>query len=177
MTRLLRLILVAAAAVAVVGGYAAASEARNGGENSSPRSGAIHITKECSRYTGLAGSFCTITSSNLNAIKPGSRVIYASAADFRPDVLKLDSDLVIDGPGNNTAFGHVVLDLSTFTGVVTFSGGTGEFSHFDAGPLAVACPGFATVPVCSWDGPYSFSPPAAALFAANSTLAVDLGSA
>jgi len=173
MTPLLRLILVAAAAVAVVGGYAAASEARNSGENSSPRSGALHITKECSRYTGVAGSFCTITSSSLNAIKPGSRVIYASAADFRPDVLKLDSDLVIDGPGNDTAFGHVVLDLSTFTGVVTFSGGTGEFTHFHAGPLAVACPGFATVPVCSWDGPYSFSPPAAALFAARTTRAAN----
>ena len=121
----------------------------------SPRSGALHVTKECSQYTGAAGSFCTITSSNLNAIKPGSRVVYASGAgDPTPGVL--DSDLVIDGPGNNTAFGHVVLDLSTLTGVVTFSGGTGEFSHFHAGPIAVACPVF---PDCSWDGPYSFNPP------------------
>ena len=121
----------------------------------SPRSGALHVTKECSQYTGAAGSFCTITSSNLNAIKAGSRVVYASAAgDPTPGVL--DTDLVIDGPGNNSAFGHVVLDLSTLSGVVTFSGGTGEFSNFHAGPLVVACPSF---PDCSWDGPYSFSPP------------------
>jgi hypothetical protein len=119
--------------------------------SATPRSGALHVTKECSHYTGAAGSFCTITSSNINTIKPGSRVFYASAANFDTGVL--DSDLVIDGPGNNNASGHVVLDLSTFTGTVRFTGGTGEFSHFHAGPLAVACPAF---PNCSWDGPYSF---------------------
>ena len=112
------------------------------------------MTKNCSDYHGAAGSFCTIRSSNLNAIKVGSRVVYASAAgDPTPGVL--DSDLVIDGPGHNTAFGHVVLDLSTLSGVVTLSGGTGEFAHFHAGPIMVACPDF---PNCSWDGPYSFSP-------------------
>jgi hypothetical protein len=67
----------------------------------------------------------------------------------------LDRDLVIDGPGHNTAFGHVVLALSTKTGVVTLSGGTGEFTHFHAGPIAVACPALADR---SWGGPYSFSP-------------------
>ena len=119
--------------------------------SATPRSGALHVTKECSQYNGQAGSFCTITSSNINAIKPGSRVVYASAVSGG----RLNSDLVIDGPGNNTAYGHVVLDLSTFTGTVTFSGGTGVFSHFSAGPIAVACPEF---PDCSWDGPYSFDP-------------------
>jgi hypothetical protein len=81
------------------------------------------------------------------------RVVYASAADLTAGVL--DSDLLIDGPGHNTAFGHVVLDLHTLSGVVTLSGGTGRFTHFRAGPITVACPAF---PECSWDGPYSFSP-------------------
>jgi hypothetical protein len=112
------------------------------------------VTKECSQYNFQAGDFCTITSSNLNAIKVGTKVVYASAANLAAGVL--DSDLVVDGTGNNNAYGHVVLDLSTFTGVVTFSGGTGEFSHFRAGPIAVACP---ALPDCSWDGPYRFSPP------------------
>jgi hypothetical protein len=111
------------------------------------------VTKECSQYTGAAGSFCTIKSSNLNAIKVGSRVVYASAAN--PAAGVLDTDLVIDGPGKNSAYGHVVLDLSTLSGVVTLSGGTGVFTHLHAGPIAVACPAF---PDCSWDGPYSFSP-------------------
>jgi len=93
-----------------------------------------------------------ITSSNITAIKRGMKVVYASAADLTAGVL--DSDLVIDGPGRNAAFGHVVLHLQTLTGVVTLSGGTGRFAHFHAGPLTVACPKF---PDCSWDGPYSFT--------------------
>jgi hypothetical protein len=139
-------------AAVAAGAFAVASSAENTG--SSPRSGALRVTKECSQYTGAAGSFCTITSSNLNAIKVGSRVVYASAAN--PAAGVLDSDLVIDGPGKNTAYGHVLLDLSTLSGVVTFSGGTGVFTHFHAGPIVVACPAF---PDCSWDGPYSFNPP------------------
>jgi hypothetical protein len=63
----------------------------------------------------------------------------------------LDSDLLIDGPGHNAAFGHVVLDLHTLSGVVTLSGGTGTFTYFHAGPIKVTCPAF---PDCSWDGPY-----------------------
>jgi hypothetical protein len=138
-------------AAVLAGAFALASSAGNTG---SPRSGELHVTKECSQYFGHAGEFCTITSSNLNAIKVGSRVVYTSAADPIHGVL--NSDLVIDGPGANTAFGHVVLDLSTLSGVVTLSGGTGKFTHLHAGPIMVACPAF---PACSWDGPYSFNPP------------------
>jgi hypothetical protein len=141
--------LVLICALAATGIAAAAGSAGHTG-----RSGALYVTKLCRGYQGLAGESCMITSSNITAIKPGSRVVYASAVD--PLTLTLDSDLVIDGPGRNTAFGHVVLDATTFTGVVTISGGTGEFRHFHAGPLAVACPDF---PKCSWDGPYRFSPP------------------
>src|SRR2546425_9165702 len=47
---------------------------------SSPRSGALHVTKECSQYTRLAGGFCTITSSNLKDIEVGTRVVYAVAS-------------------------------------------------------------------------------------------------
>ena len=112
------------------------------------------MTKECSQYNFRAGDVCTITSSSIPQIKVGSKVVYASAANLAAGVL--DSDLVIDGPGNNNAFGHVVLDLLNLTGVVTFSGGTGAFGHFQAGPLTVACPAF---PHCAWGGPYSFSPP------------------
>jgi hypothetical protein len=140
-------------ATVAIGAFAVPSSAANSG--SSPRLGALHVTKECSQYNLGAGSFCTITSSNLTAIKPGSKVVYATAAgDPTPGML--DSDLVIDGPGSNTAMGHVVLDVRTLTGVVTFSGGTGVFTHFHAGPLAVACPAF---PDCSWDGPFGFDPP------------------
>ena len=136
-------------AVAVAGGVVATASAA-----ATKRSGDLHVTKDCPDYHGLAGEFCTITSSNIPAIKPGMRVFYASAGDFF--TLSLDSDLVLDGPGHNHVVGHVVLDLATFRGVVTLSGGTGRFAHFRAGPLAVACPAF---PDCSWDGAYDFTPP------------------
>jgi hypothetical protein len=95
-----------------------------------PRSGALNVTKECSDYHGQAGEICTITSSNLDAIEVGSRVVYARAADFV--TFTLDSDVVLDppGPGNNVAFGHCHLSLVTGIGLCTFSGGTGKFTHF-----------------------------------------------
>ncbi|HEY3086711.1 MAG TPA: hypothetical protein VGJ59_01435 [Jatrophihabitantaceae bacterium] len=138
-------------AACTAGAFAGASSAESTG--SSHRSGELQVTKNCKDYTGASGSFCTITSSNVNAIKVGSRVVYTSAADWTAG--SLNSDLVIYGPGANRARGHVVLDLSTLSGVVTLSGGTGVFTHFHAGPLTVACPYF---PDCSWVGPYGFSP-------------------
>jgi hypothetical protein len=45
-----------------------------------PRSGVLHVTKQCLEYTGLPGGFCTITASDLEQIEVGSKVIYASAA-------------------------------------------------------------------------------------------------
>ena len=152
MTNVKALVGLVSAAI-TVGAFAAPTSAETSG--SSHRSGELDVTKNCTHYTGASGSFCTITSSNLNAIKVGSRVVYMTAAgDPTPGVL--DSDLVIDGPGANRARGHVTLDLSTLSGVVTFSGGSGEFAHFHAGPITVACPDF---PDCSWVGPYRFSPP------------------
>lgn len=119
---------------------------------SSPRSGALYVTKECSAYTGLAGSFCTITSSNLQQIEVGARVVYARAAG----ATSLDSDVILDppGPGNNTAFGHCSLEFATGLGLCTFSGGTGKFTWFHAS-VAVSYLGETD---WAWDGTYSFSP-------------------
>lgn len=118
--------------------------------SASPRTGALHITKECSQYFGVPGQFCTITSSNLKAINAGSQVIYTSAAG----ATGLDTDIVLaTGPGNS-AFGHVVLDFATGTGIVTFDGGTGQFRHFHATAAVSFIDGFDW----AWDGTYSFSP-------------------
>ena len=61
--------------------------------SASPRSGDLHVTKECSGYTGGAGSFCMITSSNVKAIEVGSRILY-----LQPDQLftPSGSDVVLD---------------------------------------------------------------------------------
>jgi hypothetical protein len=108
------------------------------------------VTKECSEYTGLAGSFCTITSSSLKQIEVGSKVVYASAAG----ATSLDSDVILDppGPGNNTAFGHCRLEFATGVGLCTFSGGTGKFTHFNARVVVSYLGG----PNWAWDGTYSF---------------------
>jgi hypothetical protein len=117
-----------------------------------PRSGALHATKECSQYNGQAGSFCTITSSNLKAIGAGSKVIYTQAAG----AAGLDSDVVLyTGPGNS-AFGHVRLSFATLSGVVTFSGGTGKFRGFEARVIVTYNP---NTNLWYWDGTYDFNPP------------------
>jgi hypothetical protein len=116
---------------------------------SAERGGTLHVTKECSQYTGEAGSFCTIASSNLDAIPVGSKVVYAEAATATGG---LDTDIAVNTPNGDTAYGHVVLDGATQTGTVTLAGGTGELAELKAdlvvAPLAE--------PSYSWDGPYSY---------------------
>lgn len=117
---------------------------------SSPRSGALSVTKECSGYNGLAGSFCTITSSSLAAIPVGSRINYLQPADlFTPS----GSDVVLDTPrpGNNTAFGN----CSLYLGQCTFWGGTGLFTFFHAGVVVTYD---SATGLWHWEGTYSFSP-------------------
>lgn len=117
---------------------------------SAPRAEILNVTKNCEQYDFTAGSFCSITSSNLNAIPVGSKVVYTSAADLGAGVL--DSDLVLYGRGANAAYGHVVLNLTTFTGTVTFSGGTGQFKKFSAS-VAVSPLGGLDF---GWFGSYSY---------------------
>jgi hypothetical protein len=116
------------------------------------QSGALHVTKECSAYTGRAGEFCTITSSDLSLIEAGSRVVYASDAVGT----SLDTDVVLNSPasGTDSANGHCALNLETGVGRCTFSGGTGKFSSFQA-DVAVSYLGG---PNYAWDGTYSFTP-------------------
>jgi hypothetical protein len=118
---------------------------------SSSRGRELHLKKECSAYTGLADSFCTITASNVEAITVGSRVVYLQAAG----PTSLDSDIVlVVGPGNY-ALGHVTLDLATGLGEVTLSGGAGRFTSFRA-KAHVSPPGGVNGADWAWDGWYRF---------------------
>jgi hypothetical protein len=117
---------------------------------SSPRSGDLHATKECSGYTGAAGSFCMITSSNLAAIEVDSKITYLQPAAL---LTPAGSDVVLDlpGPGNNAAFGNCSLAV----GHCTFWGGTGKFTWFHASVTVSYLGGLDW----AWDGTYSFVPP------------------
>jgi hypothetical protein len=112
------------------------------------RTGTLHVTKECSEFTGEPGAFCTIDSSNFEAIPPGSKVVYAGAVTAEGG---LDCDIDVETPSGDIAHGHVVLDGATQTGV-TLAGGTGALATIDA-KLAVAPLG---EPNYSWDGAYSY---------------------
>jgi hypothetical protein len=121
---------------------------------STHRSGVLHVEKECSKYTGQAGDFCTITFSSLKEIKVGSRVIYARAASSE-GILDTDVRLVPPGRGKNIAFGHCSVDLNKIDGTTgcVFSGGTGKFKWFHASVVLTPVGGA----VLAWDGRYSFS--------------------
>lgn len=142
-----RRLLVVAAAILSLAAFAPSASA-------SPRSGDLHVTKECSAFAGTAGGYCTVTSSNIPAIEVGSRIIYRDALVYPV----LDTPIVLDlpGPGENRAFGHVHLDLTTGLGTVVFTGGTGKFTWFTA-TVAVA-PNPAEAYGWSWDGAYAFAP-------------------
>jgi hypothetical protein len=121
---------------------------------SSTRSGAFHVTKECSTYTGQAEDHCTVIASDLKAIEVGTRFVYEQAVVNGV----LDSSVILDPPaaGNNKAVGHCRLDLATGLGLCTFSGGTGKFTWFH-GSADVSCP-TESAPNCTVEGTYSFRP-------------------
>jgi hypothetical protein len=122
---------------------------------SSSRSGALLVEKECSQYDYTAGSFCTITSSNLPEIPVGSKVVYAQA--FGAQVPGwLDSDITLVVGHGNTAKGHCYLNGATGLGVCTFSGGTGRAFHGFHADVNVSKADGAN---WNWAGTYSFSPP------------------
>ena len=116
--------------------------------SATPRSGELHITKDCTGYEGRAGQTCTITESNLRAIPQGTRIVYASGvADG-----VLDSDITIEAGPGNVARGHVTLDFSALPGVVVLSGGTGKFGHIEASVSVAPAGGN----LWTWDGTFEF---------------------
>ena len=135
----------AAAAPAVPGNV---SQPDSRSLSASPRSGELHVTKECSHYA--TDSFCTILTSNVKAIEPGTKVIYLQPTQTGTPA---GSDVVLDppGPGTNRAFGHCSVAL----GICTFAGGTGKFISFSANVDVTHTDDFS---VWFWDGTFSFSP-------------------
>ena len=121
---------------------------------SSERTRPLHVTKECSQYTGAAGSFCTITSSNINRIKVGSRVYYDQAFGIPAGLL--DSNVILDAGDGNRAVGRCTLDAATGVGLCTFSDGTGRFAGFNArvDVSALDAQGLNW----GWEGTYSLGP-------------------
>lgn len=118
------------------------------------RQGQIHIRKNCSEYTRLAGGFCTIVESNFDGIPKGSVVHYTQAFGIL-NAAWLDSNVVLDAGNGNKATGRCTVDFSIVTpGVCTFSDGTGDLAGFTARVDVTTMP----VPPADffWDGTYRF---------------------
>ena len=112
----------------------------------------FHGTKDCSGATGLAGGFCTFRSSNVKAIKVGSKIFYFQAASK----IALDSDMAIFVKPGSVATGHCLLRFATGVGSCTISDGTGTLAGFHARVRVTAD---SSVPnLWHWDGTYGFNP-------------------
>jgi hypothetical protein len=141
--------LVAGAVLLVVLGFSvSAASSRNqalGGTK------AFHATKDCSGFTGLVGAYCTIRSSNVKALKVGSKIFYVQVAGKTA----LDSDTVIYVKRDSVATGHCLLRFATGVGLCTISDGTGTLAGFR---LRVRVTASSSIPkLWHWDGTYSFN--------------------
>jgi len=156
MTTIVSLVLVAGFIALTLSLYPGAASV----SASDARNGVLHVTKECPAFTGAAGDYCTITSSNLDAIAVGSKIFYDQAAVglASPPVpeggsIFADTSVVLDAGSGNRAVGRCTVDW-TFHGLCTFSDGTGEFTGFSA-RVDVSPTGGVNY---QWDGTYRFSP-------------------
>lgn len=111
---------------------------------------AFHATKDCSGFTGTVGGYCTIRTSNVKALTPGSKIFYVKAASKDA----LDSDILIYVKRGTAATGHCLLHLASGIGQCTLSDGTGALSGFH---LRVRVTADKSVQkLWHWDGTYSF---------------------
>ncbi len=114
----------------------------------------LHITKECSQFTGNVPSFCTITGSNVTAIPVGSKVFYFGPLLTDPNYFS--SRVVIRAGHNNKARGYcslIVIDPGVDEhGTCVFWSGTGTLKGFHAGIDYMIDAGG----ILHWDGTYRF---------------------
>ena len=111
---------------------------------------AFHATKDCSGFSGLVGAYCTVRTSNVKALKPGSRIFYVQ----QNTPAGVDSDIVIYVRRGTVATGHCVLRAATGKGLCTISNGTGKLAGFR---LRVRVTADTSIQgLYHWDGTYSF---------------------
>ena len=109
----------------------------------------LKIVKECSKYSGDIGSFCTVTESSLAAIPAGSTVFYYGPVTNSP--LYNSTSVVLEAGVGNTAIGYCILDDQS-VGLCAFSAGTGTLAGFQA--LVKVSVADAKQMTYHWDGGY-----------------------
>ena len=114
------------------------------------REGTANLMADCSTYTGAAGSFCTVTSSNIAEMPVGTVAYHIQPANIVAGLL--DTNVVYDAGNGNRAIGHCTTDLVSLTGLCQFTDGTGQLAGFEARINVAAT----TPPIYSATGPYRF---------------------
>ena len=110
----------------------------------------LKLSKECSKYTGDIGSFCTITESNFAPIPVGTKIFYYGPMTGSP--LFTSSSVVIDAGVGNTAIGYCIVEdnANPPLGKCAFSAGTGTLAGFQA----IATVTVDAKQIWHWDGGY-----------------------
>jgi hypothetical protein len=146
-------LIVGAAAFSLAALAFSASAASSHNRSPSQATRALHATKDCSGFTGLVGAFCTIRSSNVKAVRRGSRIFYFQQAGKTA----LNSDMAVYAGRGSVATGHCLLRFATGTGLCTISDGTGALAGFHARIRVTAD---SSIPnLYHWDGTYGFRQP------------------
>jgi hypothetical protein len=114
------------------------------------------LSQSCDEWTSSEPSFCTVTESNVAALKKGTKVLY-----YGPVVDKTtfsSSNVVLDDGAGDTAMGHCIVDYEAMKGMCAFHAGNGSLAGF----TAIAEASTDDDQVWRWKGSYSLSPSAEA---------------
>jgi hypothetical protein len=133
--------------LAALGSSVSAASSRNQAPGATK---AFHATKDCAGFSGKAGAYCTIRSSNVKAIKVGSKIFYLQA-DTKTGT---DSDIVIYVGRGTMATGHCFIQNKVVAGLCTVSDGTGALAGFHF--RARVTPDRTVPNLWHWDGTYGF---------------------
>lgn len=90
----------------------------------------FHLTKDCSTFTGVAPTYCTVAASNVDAIRVRPKIWYKGPV--LNNAYFLSSNILIDTWHGNTATGYCNFDAQESNGICTFWKGTGTLTGFHA---------------------------------------------
>ena len=117
-------------ALALVVGVIVALSAFALGASASSAPHALHLTKDCSTYDGVAPTYCTIISSNLKLLPVKAKIWYRGPV--LANAFFLSSNMFIDAWHGNSTTGYCNFDAQTADGICTFWKGTGTLTGFHA---------------------------------------------
>ena len=118
-------------------------------EQNGQQSGQLHITKLCSDYKGAAGDHCTIATSNVFVLPPGTTVYYDQA--FGIPAGNLDSNVMLCVSSGHWAVVRCTVEGATGQGLCTVTDGVGPLAGFTARINVVIN---STTGITYWDGTY-----------------------